>query len=136
MHMARTALGPERIAAVLVGCSRAVALALGFLASTRDVRHRAAAQAEIALRLALVRGPEGSSAAYSDTAAIAAVGAAAGSPRMDRGALVIYAHPDFHAPALWIGSPVRRSCVHRLYPTIAPAPGRSRSNPMTITREG
>jgi len=139
-HMARTALGPERIAAVLVGCSAAVALALGLLGvygvMSDTVLQR---KREIALRLALGARAGGIvGGVLRHGLRIAAVGAAAGlAAGWIAVRLVIYAHPDFHAPALWmwLACPAVLLCIVCIA-TIAPARWALAVDPMTITREG
>ena len=139
-HMARTALGPERIAAVLVGCSAVVALALGLLGvygvMSDTVLQR---KREIALRLALGARAGGIVVGVlRHGLRIAAVGGAAGlAAGWIAVRLVIYAHPDFHAPALWMWLACPAVLVGIVgIATIAPARWALAVDPMTITREG
>jgi hypothetical protein len=139
-HLARTALGPERIAAVLIACATIVALALGLLGvygvMSDTVRQR---KREIALRLALGARAGGIVAGIlADGLRIAALGGAAGlAAAWIAVRLVVYAHPDFRAPALWMwmACPAVVALLVAIA-VIAPARWALAVDPMTITREG
>jgi ABC-type lipoprotein release transport system permease subunit len=139
-HLARTALAPERIAAVLVGCSAIVALALsllgvyGVISDTVLQRKR-----EIALRLALgARAGRIVGGVLRHGLRIAAAGGAGGlAAAWIAVRLVLHAHPDFHTPSLWMWA----ACPVVLLglvavATIAPARWALAVDPMTIAREG
>jgi hypothetical protein len=139
-YLARTALGPERIAAVLVGCSAIAALALG-LVGVYGVMSDAVLQRkrEIALRLALGARAGGIvGGVLRHGLRIAAAGGAAGlAVAWIAVRVVLHVHPDFHAPALWmwLACPAVLLCVVCIA-TIAPARWALAVDPMTITREG
>jgi len=139
-HLSQTALAPERITAVLVGCSGSVALALGILgvygvmSDTVLQRRR-----EIALRLALgARAGRIVAAVIGHGLRLAAAGAVAGlTTAWIAMRIVLHAHPDFHAPALWmwLACPAVLLAIVGVA-TIVPARWALAVDPLTITREG
>jgi hypothetical protein len=139
-QLARTALGPERVGAAVIACSAVVALALGLLgvsgvmSDTVLQRRR-----DIALRLALGARAGGIVATVlRHGLRIAAAGGAAGlAVAWIAVCIVMHAHPDVHAPALWmwLACPAVLVTVV-LLATIAPARWALAVDPMTITREG
>jgi hypothetical protein len=139
-YLARTALGAERIAAVLVACSAIVALALGLLGvygvMSDSVLQR---KREIALRLALGARAGGIvGGVLRHGLRIAAAGGAAGlAVAWIAVRVVLHVHPDVHAPALWmwLACPAVLLCIVGIA-TIAPARWALAVDPMTITREG
>ncbi len=139
-YLSRTALGPERIAAVLVGCSAIVALALG-LVGVYGVMSDAVLQRkrEIALRLALGARAGGIvGGVLRHGLRIAAAGGAAGlTVAWIAMRVVLHAHGDLQAPALWmwLACPAVLLAVVCIA-TIAPARWALAVDPMTITREG
>lgn len=139
-QLARTALGPERIGAALIASSAVVALALGLLgvsgvmSDTVLQRRR-----DIALRLALGARAGGIvGTVLRHGLRIAAAGGAAGlAVAWILVRLVMHAHPDVHAPALWMWLACPAVLVTVVVvATIAPARWALAVDPMTITREG
>jgi putative ABC transport system permease protein len=138
-HNARTSLGPERIATLLVGTCAVIALSLAIL-GVYGVMSDAVLQRkrEIALRLALGARAGGIvGGVLRHGLRIAAAGGATGlGLAWIAVRLVLHAHPDFHAPALWmwLACPAVLLTVVAVA-TIAPARWALAVDPLTITRD-
>ena len=138
-HLARTSLGPERIASVLVGASAAIALGLALLGAygvlSDAVRRK---KREIALRLAL--GAQARTIVYDvlrSGVRVAIAGAASGlivSWVIVR--MVRHADPGFTTPALWmwLAAPLALLVVVGIA-SVLPARWALAVDPLTITRE-
>jgi ABC-type lipoprotein release transport system permease subunit len=138
-HLARTALGPDRIASTLVGASALIAVALALL-GVYSVMADSVLQKkrEIAVRLAL--GARGRKVLVDVLAAgvrIAGVGAAAGlAAAFIVGQLVAHSISGLGLPALWIwvASPVILTMLVAVA-SIVPARSALAVDPLTLTRE-
>jgi ABC-type antimicrobial peptide transport system permease subunit len=138
-RLVRTALGPERIATVLVAVCAGLALALGLIGvygvMADAVRQR---QREIALRIAL--GAPASTIVYGvfrDGIRLAGTGAAAGmivAWLLLR--LVLHADDGFAQPAVWvwIACPLVLLVIVSIA-TVLPAKWALAVNPLTIARQ-
>jgi ABC-type antimicrobial peptide transport system permease subunit len=138
-HLARTSLGPERIATLVVSASALIALALALL-GVYGVMSDAVLQKkrEIALKLALgARARAIIAAVFRDGFRIAVVGGAGGlllSWTLVQ--WVVHANAGFHAPSLWVWlacPPILLVIV--AVASILPARWALAVNPLIMTRE-
>lgn len=139
-RLSRTALGPERIAAVVVGTAASIALALGLL-GVYGVMSDAVLQRkrEIAIRLALgAQSWRIVGAVIADGARIAAAGGSAGLAAAWATVVVVrHLEPATAALPLWIwaAGPLTLILVVAIA-SIFPARWALSVDPLTLTREG
>jgi hypothetical protein len=139
-QLSRTALGPERIAMVLVATSAAIALGLGLLGAYGIMSDAVVERKrEIALRLALgAQSWKIVGGVLRDGGRLVATGAAAGLvAAWILVAVVRHANPSLRAPALWmwlVGPLVLGAVV--VVAGILPARWALAVDPLTLTREG
>ncbi|HTM27448.1 MAG TPA: ABC transporter permease [Vicinamibacterales bacterium] len=139
-QLSRTALGPERIAMVLVAASAAIALGLGLLGAY-GIMSDAVVQRkrEIALRLALgAQSWKIVGGVLRDGGRVAATGVAAGlAASWILVAIVRHSNPGVDKPALWmwLACPLVLAAVV-VIAGILPARWALAVDPLTLTREG
>ena len=139
-HLSRTALGPERIAMVLVATSAAIALGLALLGAYGMMSDAVVQRKrEIALRLALgAQSWKIMGGVFRDGGRIAAAGTVAGfAASWILVAVVRHTNPDVGLPALWmwLACPLVLAVVV-VIAGVLPARWALAVDPLTLTREG
>ena len=139
-HLSRTALGPERIAMVLVATSAAMALGLALLGAYGMMSDAVVQRKrEIALRLALgAQSWKIMGGVLRDGGRMAAAGAVAGlAASWILVAVVRHTNPDVGMPALWmwLACPLVLAVVV-VIAGVLPARWALAVDPLTLTREG
>jgi putative ABC transport system permease protein len=139
-QLSRTALGPERIALVLVAASAAIALALGFLGAYGIMSDAVVSRKrEIALRLALgAQSWKIVGGVLRDGGRVAAIGVAAGlAASWTLVGVARHFDPGVGAPAIWmwLACPLVLGAVV-VVAGILPARWALAVDPLTLTREG